>query len=178
MAGLPSALRDVRDRASAIQHHYEQEHDRPLGGYVLTAAAYVTAVGGAAGMARRGGKRPPRWVSPWDVTLLALATNKYARLVAKDPVTSPIRAPFTRYEGTEAPAEVSEQVRGGGGARHAVGELISCPFCVGQWIATAMAVGLVFAPRLTRLVAATGAALFGSDVLQYGYAWLQQSVSE
>lgn len=177
MAGLPSAVRGVKERASAIQSHYEHEHDRPLGGYMVTAAAYITAVAGSAGLARLNGKRAPRWVSPWDVTLLALATNKYSRLLAKDPVTSPIRAPFTRYEGTQAPAELSEQVRGGGAARRTAGELISCPFCVGQWVATTMAIGLVFAPRVTRLVAATGAALFGSDVLQYGYARLQQSAS-
>jgi hypothetical protein len=38
-----------------------------------------------------------------------------------------------------------------------------------------MAGGLVLAPRITRLVAATGSALFCSDILQYGYSALQQT---
>ncbi|MFD7922153.1 DUF1360 domain-containing protein [Streptomyces sp. NPDC059740] len=44
--------------------------------------------------------------------LLAAATHKLSRLVAKDPITSPLRAPFTRYQGTSAPSELAEEVRG------------------------------------------------------------------
>ncbi len=43
----------------------------------------------------------------------------------------------------------------GKGIRHAVGELITCPFCTAQWVATAYAAGLVFAPHATRLAGAT-----------------------
>jgi hypothetical protein len=55
-----------------------------------------------------------------------------------------------------------------------VGELISCPFCTAQWVATGYAAGLVFAPRFTRLVGTTMAAVAGSDWLQLAYARLQQ----
>jgi Protein of unknown function (DUF1360) len=64
---------------------------------------------------------------------------------------------------------VAEEVRGEG-LVHAAGELISCPFCLGVWVATGFAAGLVFAPRLTRLVAATFTAVAASDLLQFGYA--------
>lgn len=170
-----SGTTQLRSKATAIQRHYAHGHDRPLGGYVGTMSAYTAAVGGISALARAMHKQPPARLTPWDVTMLALATNKFARLISKDPVTSPLRAPFTEYEGTQAPAELSEDVRGQG-AQQALGELMSCPFCIGQWIATALAGGLVIAPRFTRLVAATGAALFGSDVLQYGYAALQQAL--
>src|SRR6266568_6180594 len=50
------------------------------------------------------------------------------RLITKDPVTSPLRAPFTVFEGQEGQAELKEEVRGHG-ARKAVGELVTCPFC-------------------------------------------------
>jgi len=40
---------------------------------------------------------------------------------------------------------VMESVRGHG-PQHAVGELISCPFCLGLWTATALTAGMVYAP--------------------------------
>jgi hypothetical protein len=90
------------------------------------------------------------------------------------PGTSPLRAPFTRYDGTSGPAEVSEEVRGSG-ARKAVGELFTCPFCTGLWASTGLAAGLVFAPRATRLAAGTLTALVGSDLLHFLRARLQQA---
>lgn len=169
------SLHELRSTASDVQRHYAHEHDRPLGGYVGAMGAYGGVVGAIGVAARVLRKRPPPRVSPWDVTLITLATNKVARLLAKDPVTSPLRAPFTRYERTQAPAELQEEVRGQG-AQKAVGELVTCPFCLGLWVVTAFTGGLVLAPQVTRLVAAAGTALFGADVLQYGYAALQQAV--
>ncbi len=52
-----------------------------------------------------------------DLALLSVATHKISRLLAKDPVTSPLRAPFTRFEGTSGPAELKEDVRGVGARR-------------------------------------------------------------
>jgi hypothetical protein len=89
-------------------------------------------------------------------------------------VTSPLRAPFTRYEGPGGPAEVNEAVRGHG-ARHAMGELVTCPFCVGQWVATGFAFGLLLAPRVTRQVAATFSALEAADFLQFGRAIVEHA---
>ena len=53
------------------------------------------------------------------------------------------------------------------GTRHALGELLTCPFCVSQWFATGFAFGLVTSPRLTRQVAGLFAALEVADLLQY-----------
>jgi hypothetical protein len=50
-----------------------------------------------------------------------------------------------------------------------VGELVSCPFCVGVWIATGLSAGLVFAPRLTRLVATAASAVAAADFLHLAY---------
>ena len=105
---------------------------------------------------------------------MTITTHKLSRLIAKDPVTCPLRAPFTRYSGTSGPAELAEEARGHG-VRHAVGELITCPFCTGQWVATAYAAGMIFAPDATRLAGATMTAVAGSDWLQLAYARLQQS---
>jgi hypothetical protein len=153
---------------------YRNGADRPLGGYVAVMAVFGAIVAGAAGLAGAGHRRLPDTVRPWDVLMLALATHKLSRTITKDAVTSPLRAPFTRYVGTGGPAEVMEEVRDGSTLRHAIGELITCPFCLDMWVATGFTLGLVFAPRVTRLVAATFTMLTGADFAQLGYALLQQ----
>jgi Protein of unknown function (DUF1360) len=146
---------------------YKGGEDRPLGAFAGIMAAYGAVVGVGGFLARRRGL--PERVSVSDLALLTVATHKVSRLLAKDPVTSPLRAPFTRFEGTSGEAELAEEVRGTG-ARKAMGELVTCPFCLGQWVATAFVFGLVLAPRATRLTAAVFTALTGADFLQLAYA--------
>jgi hypothetical protein len=139
----------------------------------MTLGAYAGLAGGLAALAQLTGRRVPDRVDTRDVVLISIATHKLSRLLAKDSVTSPLRAPFTRYERPTGDAELGEQVRGTG-LRHSIGELISCPFCLGVWVASGFAAGLVLAPRLTRLAAATFTAVAVSDALQLGYAAAQQ----
>jgi hypothetical protein len=162
----------VRDEAET----YRRGEDRPLGGYVLVMAVFAGLMAGAAGLVAARGRRLPE-LGPLDLLLLAAGTHKLSRLLTKDPVTSPIRVPFTRYSGTGGPAEVIEEVRTGSGVRHAIGELVTCPFCLDLWIATGFTLGFVFAPRLTRLVAGAFTALTGADFLQLGYARAQQAAT-
>ncbi len=69
-----------------------------------------------------------------------------------------------------------EEVRDGESPlRHSLGELLTCPFCLDMWVATGFAIGLVFAPRYTRLVAGVFTVLTGADFLQLLYAMAQQS---
>jgi len=166
MAGVVAKVR-------AAAAGYAPGQQRPLRGYLATLAAYAGLAGGLAGLARLTGRTPPERLTTQDVVLMSIATHKVSRLLAKDAVTSPLRAPFTRYEGTSGDAELGEEVRGTG-LRHSVGELISCPFCLSVWVATGFAAGLVFAPRFTRLAAATFTAVAASDALQLGYAAAQQ----
>jgi hypothetical protein len=79
-----------------------------------------------------------------------------------------LRAPVTQYEGPSAASEVNERPRGRG-MQKALGELLVCPFCVGQWAAAALACGLALAPGATRLIAALFSAVAIADFLQYGY---------
>lgn len=39
-------------------------------------------------------------IGPFDVILLAMGTHKLSRTLIKDAVTSPLRAPLTRYSDT------------------------------------------------------------------------------
>ncbi|MCU1663466.1 MAG: hypothetical protein QOI36_616 [Pseudonocardiales bacterium] len=154
---------------------YRNGEDRPLGAYVLVMAVFAAMVAGAAGLARLSRRQLPDSVGPWDVLLLAAGTHKLSRTITKNSVTAPLRAPFTRYTGRGGPAEVMEEVRATTGLRHSIGELLTCPFCLDVWIATGFAIGLVFAPRATRLVAATFSVLTGSDLLHLAYAMAQQA---
>lgn len=100
-------------------------------------------------MVRASGKRLPERLGWADLALLTVGTHEASRLLAEDPVTSPLRAAFTRFAGTSGESELSEEVRGSG-PRKAMGELDTCPFCLGQWAATLFAFGLVLVPRPTR----------------------------
>jgi hypothetical protein len=102
------------------------------------------------------------------VALLAVATHKISRLITKDAITSPIRAPFTQFEEAAGEAELNESPRGHG-VRHSLGELLTCPFCTGVWVAGGLAAGLVFAPRLTRFGMGVASAVAGSDFLHLAY---------
>ena len=156
---------------------YRDGEDRPLGGYVVVMAVFAALVSGAAGLALATGRKLPQGVGPWDVLLLALGTHKLSRTLTKDAVTSPLRAPFTRYKETGGPAEVMEEVRSTSGLRHSIGELITCPFCLDIWVATGFTIGLVFAPRLTRLIVTTLSAVTGADFLHLLYAKAQEAES-
>jgi hypothetical protein len=173
---LRSARATLAGLARSQQRQYAGDADRPLAGYLGTMATYGTVVGALAAATRLSGRPVPDGLPVKDVTLCALATHKLSRLLTKDPVTSPLRAPFTAYQGTSGPAELAEEVRGSG-ARKTVGELVTCPFCVGLWVATGFTAGLIWLPRTTRLASGTLAALTGADMLHYAYAWLEQQAS-
>jgi hypothetical protein len=101
---------------------------------------------------------------------MSIATYKVSRLIAKDRITSFLRAPFTRYKGeSERPSEVSEEARGRG-LRRAVGELLVCPYCLGQWVGTGFLAVYLRDPRLARTLAVLFTIVSGSDLLQE--AWV------
>ena len=152
---------------------YSPDEERPLRGYAGLMGAYAAIVAVVGLLGRRTG-RLPDGINVGDLALGGVAVHKASRILARDPITSPLRAPFTQLRGTSGPAELHEEVTGRGW-RKAVGELVTCPFCLGQWLATAYVFGLAFAPRLTRAVAATFAIHAGSDALQFAYSRLEDA---
>jgi hypothetical protein len=157
---------------------YRGDSPRPLGGYLAVLSIYGIVVGLATLIAVVTGRRLPTQWRLQDLVTVTLGTHKLSRTLSKDPVTSPLRAPFTHYAGSGGVAEVNEEVRRDSQLRHSLGELLTCPFCLDMWVATGFAVGLVFAPRLTRLIAGVFSALAGADFLQLAYAIAQHSAEE
>jgi hypothetical protein len=147
----------------------------PLGPYALLTVALNSGLAAFVVVLSRSGKQLPASVDVRDVALIGVATHKLSRLISKDRVTSFIRAPFTRYEKSSGPSEVSEEPRGTG-MRRAIGELLVCPYCVGQWVAALLFGGLVTAPRTTRFISSIYASLTISDVLQIVYKLGQEQL--
>jgi hypothetical protein len=163
----------VRRWARIQKREYTNGEERPLAGDLGAMGVYLGLVSAAAAAVRASGRQLPDRIPLGDAVLLTVGTFRLARRLAKDPVTAPIRAPFTRFEGASGHAEVAEEVREHGGAKHAVGELLTCPFCLAQWVGTGFVFGYVAAPKATRLAALTMTMVAGSDVLQFAYDAIQ-----
>ncbi len=167
-----AGLRRVADQArEAVDDHADQH--RPLAGYSLLAVAFNALFVAFLVLAGRRGRLPERYGTR-DLMLLGAATFKLSRLLAKDRVTSFLRAPFTRFQEDTGHGEVAEAARGRG-LQRAVGELVVCPYCLAQWVAAALVVGIAVAPRATRAVAAVFTVFGLSDIVELAYSKLEQS---
>jgi hypothetical protein len=142
--------------------------------------AYATITGtfaaglGVAGLLSRAFGRDPACQTPLDFAVLAMASFKASRTLARDEVTSFIRDPFVEgaaHEGGEDPVDT-------GDLRQAIGELVTCSRCVGTWAAAGLAVTTILAPRFGRLLTWSLASAGANDFLQAGFAALTHKSNE
>jgi uncharacterized protein DUF1360 len=169
MASESKATADrIADAVQSPVAGYAPGEERPLAPYLVLTGAFGAGLVGSLVAARRSGRRLDR-PGAVDVVLAGLATQKLSRLLAKDKVTSFVRAPFTEFEEPSGYGELSEKPRGTG-MRYAIGELLVCPYCLAQWIAGGFAVGWVHAPGTTRLLAAMWSAQSVADAAQLAYS--------
>ena len=145
----------------------EKCEEQLLAEYAALLGFYVASVAVLTGAAIEQ-KRFPKRFSLLDLALLGTATHKLSRIIAKDRITGILRAPFVSYIRSAGAGEVEEEPRGRGMQR-GIGQLISCPYCMAPWCATALAFGLVFAPRVTQFFAGILASVAASDFLQRAY---------
>jgi Protein of unknown function (DUF1360) len=135
--------------------------------YATMLGFYITSVVVLTGLAKGHGRLRRRF-GMMDLALLGVATHKLSRIVAKDRITSILRAPFVSYIRSAGAGEVEEEPRGRG-IQRGIGHLISCPYCTAPWSATALAFGFLFAPRVTRFFAGILASVAMSDFLHRAY---------
>jgi len=150
----------------------EECEEQLLAEYAALLGFYIASVAVLTGAAIEQ-KRFPKRFSLLDLALLSIATHKLSRIIAKDRITGILRAPFVCYIRSAGAGEVEEEPRGRG-IQRGIGQLISCPYCITPWCATALAFGLVFAPRATRFFAGILASVAASDFLQRAYLKLKQ----
>jgi uncharacterized protein DUF1360 len=138
------------------------DESRPLPQYAALAASFGTVL---AGFLWVGGSRIPERVSFGDTVRIGLTSYKLGRLIAKDPVTAFVRAPVTEDPEATEPKPA--------GAARALGELVTCPYCLGLWIASGLSYSLVLLPRQTRLVTTIFGAQAVADFLNAAFVRLR-----
>ena len=163
-----------------ISDKLEQEIFKGYGGEEQRLSSYATLMGlfnlifAVFLLIVKGTERNiPERVDTKDLALLGVATHKLSLIGAQDAVTSPLRAPFTELQEKESPKRVDEKPRGAG-LRRSVGELLTCQFCLGMWVASFFTYGLVLAPRVTRLIATVFTVVTISDHLHQTYKALMK----
>ena len=158
---------------SGQRRHGRSKHDDlPTRDYAALVAIF-NGVLAVVLLARKCSQEPlPERVEPKDLILFALSTQKLSRVIAKEKVTAAFRAPFTQVEGKGAAGELEERARGHG-LRRAIGDLLTCPYCLGTWIASGFIYGHIFSPRLARTVASIFAVGGLADFLQQAYVKVQ-----
>jgi len=150
----------------------EECEEQLLAEYATLLGFYLTSVAMLTGIAAEQ-NRLPRKFSQLDLALLGIATHKLSRIVAKDRITGILRAPFVSYIRSAGAGEVEEEPRGRG-IQRGIGHLISCPYCMAPWCATALSFGLLFAPRVTRFFAGILVSVTVSDFLHRAHARMKQ----
>jgi hypothetical protein len=140
--------------------------DRPLPEYATLTATFGTVLGVFLLLA---GNRLPERIGFGDMARIGLASYKLGRLIAKDEVTAFIRAPVTKGE------ESGEEEPKGEGVQRVLGELLTCPYCIGLWVAAGLTCGLVVFPRETRFVTTLFGAQAVADFLNAGFVKARES---
>src|SRR5207248_6867609 len=145
----------------------------PYEAYAAIMGVFVGGLG-VAGLAARIFDRNPACQSALDFVVLSAASFKAARTLARDEVTSFLRAPFVEGEAHEGDEEPLES----GDFRQAIGELVTCSRCGGTWAAAFLACSQILAPRFGRLLTWSLAAAGVNDWLQAGFSALNEKANE
>jgi hypothetical protein len=166
-------MRDVKPSERTLEG-YKKGEDVPLFSYGMLAGTFNLLFALFLMVTRISGRSLPERIDARDIVLLGMATHKLSLVGSQDAITSPLRAPFTELEEKKGPKKVEEKPRGEG-LRRSVGELLTCQFCLGVWVASLFTYGFVLLPRVSRLVAAVFAAVTFSDFLHQIYKALMKN---
>jgi hypothetical protein len=136
---------------------------RPLPEYATLTTVFSGALGGFLLLAK--GRLPER-IGFGDMLRVGLSSYKIGRLIARDDVTSWMRAPVTRDEEAQEPERE--------GMARVLGELVTCPYCIGLWVAAGFSAGLVLFPRETRFAATIFGGQAAADFLNAAFVRLRE----
>lgn len=132
----------------------------PYESYAAIAGAFLGGLAAVAALSRRS---PPG--SAIDLVALSAATFKASRTLSRERVGSFVRQPFV-----EGDAEVGDEEQPAGtGIQRAIGELVTCPRCLGTWTAAGLASAQMLTPHFGRLLTWTLGASAANDFLQAAF---------
>lgn len=156
------------DSPEELFESYDESDEVPIG-------AYATLVGVFGGifflfllLARLMGRELPERVKLADLALLGVSSHKLSYILSNASVTSFLRAPVTELQEVKSPTNLDEEPRGEG-LQRALGDLLTCHFCLGMWVSAFLSYGLVLFPRATRFVASIFSVLAVSDFTHQTY---------
>jgi hypothetical protein len=96
--------------------------------------------------------RLPHSINILDLALLGLAAARVTDVLSTDEIMRWLREPFIELEPTEiAGREVEVREGRGDGWRRVIGNLLSCPWCVGVWVAAGLTYLYFLLPKVTWL---------------------------
>ncbi|MFD8410995.1 DUF1360 domain-containing protein [Streptomyces sp. NPDC059650] len=101
--------------------------------------------------------------------LSGAATFRLSRLISKADITRPLRSPFTDVDEAGAPAELNETAKP---SHPTLGALLSCPFCLGVWVAVTLTGAQRVWPREVEVIEDALAAVATADAMHLMYARL------
>jgi hypothetical protein len=141
----------------------------PYASYAAIAGVFLGGIATVAAVTRRA----PAGTA-LDLFALSAATFKASRTLSRERVASFVRQPFVEGEATTG----EEEQPAGEGLQRAIGELVTCPRCVGAWSAAALASSQMLAPRFGRLLTWSLGAAAANDFLQAGFKALCAKANE
>jgi Protein of unknown function (DUF1360) len=140
---------------------------RPLPEYATLAAAFWAVF--ALFLATNRERLPHRFRFG-DLAGIALSSYKLSRLITTEDVTAFVRAPVTEDPGAQRPKPH--------GMERVLGELLTCPYCIGLWITSALAYTQVLFPRETRFFNSIFGSYAVTDFLHAGFVRLKEGTGQ
>ena len=122
----------------------------PFSAYRLLSAVFGTGLMSVA-FSGAAARTFTRAVGLPDFALTAAATHKLAQIISTERVTMALRAPFTRQR-DEGRGGERKEIPKEHGLHRAIGELLTCPYCLAPWVSAGLLTGYVFAPIPTRMI--------------------------
>ena len=139
--------------------------DRPVEAldYGLLNAAYGALLTGMVVATRNGARREP--IGGAELLPIGAATFALSKVIAREKIGAWVREPFVEVRSGERRPR-------GDRLRHAVGELVTCPRCLGAWSALGIVSLRLASPPAGRAVTSVLAASATNDFLHAGFRWL------
>lgn len=168
MADNPVSKVTDSENPQELFEGYDADGEVPLGAYATLVGVFSSIFAVFLLLTRLTGRTLPERISLADLALLGTAAHKMSWLVSNASVTSFIRAPVTELQEVKSPTNLDEEPRGDG-LQKALGNLLTCQFCLGMWVTAFFSYGLVLLPRTTRFIAGIFSILTVSDFLHQTY---------